>query len=84
MTPRSVPPDNAAVETLDLTAGEDGSDDDGVLPPMYQVALRLDGAGLSTQEIARELEVEEESVPLLLDLARRKRERHATTEHTKG
>ena len=70
--------------TVDLTAGENGSDDDGALPPTYQVALRLDEAGLSAREIAEHLEVEEASVPLLLDLARRKRDRRLITKHAKG
>ena len=84
MTPEPPLANNAAVATVDLTAGENGSDDDDSLPPIYQAALRLDEAGLSASEIAGQLEVEEASVPLLLDLARRKRDRRVTAKHTKG
>ena len=57
---------------------------DAVLPAVYGQALRLEEAGLSASEIAERLEVAPESVPLLLDLARRKRNRRESAKHAKG
>lgn len=84
MTPEPALANNAAVATVDLTDGAKGSDGDDALPATYQAALRLDEAGLSAREIAEQLDVEEASVPLLLDLARRKRDRRVTAKHAKG
>ena len=57
---------------------------EGALPAVYGQALRLEEAGLSAPEIAERLDVAPESVPLLLDLARRKRKRRVSAKHAKG
>ena len=56
-------------------ADVDLTEDEGVLPPSYRLALQLEDAGRSEAEIAARLGVPEESIPLLLVLARRKAER---------
>ena len=81
MTSSPATAQNGDVATVDLTAGES---DDGSLSPIYRAALRFAEEGMSQQEIAILLEVAPESVPLLLDLARRKRNRLITTKHAKG
>ena len=43
-----------------------------VLPPPYALALRLEAAGASVDELARRLRVGAEAVPLVLELAKRK------------
>ena len=83
MTDTAVIPQNAGVATVDLTAADSG-DDDGSLSPVYKAALRLEEAGLTPRQIAERLEVAAESVPLLLDLARRKLNRRITAKQTKG
>ena len=72
MTDKTVATHNAGVVTVDLTAG-DG--EDGSLSPIYRAALRYAEEGMTHGEIAILLEVAVESVPLLLDLARRKTKR---------
>ena len=84
MTDRAAAPQNAAVASIDLTADDGSSDDDGMLSPVYKAALRLEAAGLTPRQIAERLEVAVESVPLLLDLARRKLNRRITANQTKG
>lgn len=69
------------VATVDLTTG-DG--EDGSLPPIYRAALRCAEEGMSHREIAIVLEVAVESVPLLLDLARRKLRRRITANRPDG
>lgn len=81
MTGTTVAAQNVDVATVDLTTGDSG---DESLPPIYRAALRYAEEGLSLSEIAILLEVAVESVPLLLDLARRKRERRAIAKHAKG
>jgi DNA-directed RNA polymerase specialized sigma24 family protein len=70
------------VASIDLTA--DDGDDEGSLSPVYNAALRLEAEGLTPRQIAERLEVAVESVPLLLDLARRKLNRRITAKHTNG
>lgn len=72
------------VDPIDLTAGDDSIDDDDAVPPVYQAALRLEEAGLTPHQIGERLDIAVESVPLLLDLARRKRARGFAVEQTKG
>ncbi|MFP5327164.1 MAG: hypothetical protein ACLGHT_06760 [Acidimicrobiia bacterium] len=72
------------MDAIDLTTGEAGSDGDDALAPVYSAALRLDDAGLTPRQIAERLEIAVESVPLLLDLARRKLTRRIKAEQTKG
>lgn len=74
--------ENADVVTVDLA--DEGSGDDGSLSPIYRAALRCEEEGLSHGEIAILLEVEVESVPLLIDLGRRKANRRNTAKHSKG
>lgn len=81
MTGATVAAQNADVATVDLTTGDS---DDASLPPIYRAALRFAEEGLSQSEIAILLGVAVESVPLLLDLARRKRARSSITKHAKG
>lgn len=50
-----------------------------VLPPPYALALRLDAAGASADELARRLKVSAEAVPLVLEVARRKLRRAAAS-----
>lgn len=71
-------PENAAVASIDLTDG------DGGLSPTYQRALQLEEAGCSSAEIGEALGVTPEAVPLLLDLARRKRDNRITAKQPKG
>ena len=70
--------------TVDLTTGDSDDGDDRALPPAYQAALRLADEGLSAAEIAERLEVAPESVPLLLDLAKRKLNRRIIAKQTNG
>lgn len=72
------------MDAIDLTTGEADSDGDDALAPVYSAALRLDDAGLTPRQIAERLEIAVESVPLLLDLARRKLTRRIKAEQTKG
>lgn len=58
--------------------------DDGSLSPIYRAALRCEEEGMTHREIAIVLEVAVESVPLLLDLARRKLQNGITAKHAKG
>jgi DNA-directed RNA polymerase specialized sigma24 family protein len=58
-----------------------GADDLRELPEAYGMALRLEAEGLDAAAIGRVLDIETESVPPLLDLARAKLEsvRNATS-----
>lgn len=67
--------------SVDLTSEES---DDGSLSPIYRTALRCEEEGMTPREIAIVLDVAVESVPLMLDLARRKLNSGITAKHAKG
>ena len=52
--------------------GSKQADPFDVLPPPYALALRLEAAGATAEDMARRLKVGAEAVPLVLELARRK------------
>ena len=70
---------NAGVAQVD-----DAARDADVLSPAYREALRLDAEGFGAAVIADVLDIPAESVPLLLDLARRKLYRRIAAKHAKG